>query len=90
MKKNFQDQFESMRNIMKSNVNTIKNLLIQSDNLSTIICDLTSQGNNTDTITNLQKLRKDIEKSIESLVKQSENLFDTYQKLTEEVFGKQS
>lgn len=37
MKKNFQKQFEAMRDLMQSNITTIKALLEQSENLSEII-----------------------------------------------------
>lgn len=89
VKENFQTQFESIRSIMKDNIKTIRNLLDQSDNLSKIIHDLQNQNGTPEIISNLEKSKKEIEDSISKLAEQSDSLFETYQRLVVEVFGKQ-
>lgn len=89
VKENFQTQFENIRSIMMDNIKTLRNLLDQSDNLSKIIHDLQNQNGTPEIISNLEKSKKEIEDSISKLAGQSESLFETYQKLVVEVFGKQ-
>lgn len=90
MKENFKEQFENLRIIIKTNVSTIKNLVDQSENLTTIITTLTNQNDqNIELKSQLQLLRDQISNSIKELTEQTEKLFNTYNKLIEEVFGKQ-
>ncbi len=88
MKKNFQDQFQSLGNIIQANVETIKNLLTQSERLSEIITDIGDKCENPQLIVNLQDSKNKISESIESLITQTKELFVTYDKLINEVMKK--
>ena len=88
MKKNFQEQFINLRKIIQTNVTTLKDLLTQSEHLSAIIQSLGDNENN-EIKRQLEETKKKISESIEVLVDQTAKLFESYDKLIEEVFGKQ-
>lgn len=88
MKKNFQEQFLNLRKIIQTNVSTLKDLITQSESLSEIIQSL-GDNSNADLKRQLEETKKKISESIAVLVDQTENLFESYDKLIEEVFRKQ-
>jgi methyl-accepting chemotaxis protein len=91
MKKNFQEQFDNLRQIIKMNVETLQNLLNQSEQLSKIILTLKSdetQEANRAIAEQLETLKEQISKSISELTRQTESLFKSYEMLIDEVFGK--
>jgi len=88
MKKNFQDQFQSIGSIIQANVVTLKDLLEQAKQLSVIIDSLGDSTNNAALKSQLEMSRNKISDSIDSLISQTKNLFATYDKLVEEVLKK--
>lgn len=89
MKKNFKEQFENLRIIIKTNVTTLQSLLRQSEQLSEIIQTLNNSACDPAMTQQLRELRNGISASIETLYEQTQKLFKTYDSLIEEVFGKQ-
>ena len=88
MKQNFKNQFQSLRNVIQGNVATLKELIEQSSNLSQIIEQIRDTNGDANLKAQLEETRKKIMTSIEELVAQNQTLFETYEKLIEEVFGK--
>jgi hypothetical protein len=91
MRDNFQEQFQNLRKIITTNVSTIRDLVEQSDKLSQVIRSLgdKTEENDIKLKADLGKLKADISKSIDILIEQTNELFRTYEKLVEEIFGKQ-
>jgi hypothetical protein len=91
MKENFKEQFENLRLIIRANVVTIRSLGHQSESLSNIISML--EANETEEKkqlrSQLELLRKQFSDSLNQLVSQTDDLFNTYKNLIEKVFGKQ-
>lgn len=88
MKKNFQGQFKNLGNIIQANVSTLRNLLEQAENLSEIINSLGDSPVNAPVKMQLEESRRKISESIDSLIDQTKNLFDTYDKMIDEVLNK--
>jgi hypothetical protein len=88
MKNNFKEQFQNLRDIIKSNVVTLKGLITQSTQLSELIPKLAEKQGNEDITVSLKNTQAEIDKSIASLVEQTQKLFAAYDKLVDEVFGK--
>ena len=89
MKKNFKQQFQSLRSIIQTNVDTLKKLLEQSDELSKIITVLRESSGGTEVVEQLSDLKKNVSNSIDILISQTEQLFNSYDRLVEEIFGNQ-
>ena len=87
MKNNFKEQFRSIQSIIKTNASTIKDLIKQSEKLEEIINELSNTPGNTEIKNSLEELKGKISESIETLIKQTQNLFEAYEKLIEEIFG---
>lgn len=88
MKNNFKEQFQNLRDIIKSNVATLKGLIQQSTQLSELIPKLAEKQGTEEIIGSLKKTQEEIDQSIASLVEQTQKLFTAYDKLVDEVFGK--
>jgi hypothetical protein len=88
MKNNFKEQFQNLRDIIKSNVVTLKGLITQSAQLSELIPKLAENQGNEDIAISLKKTQEEIDKSILALIEQTQKLFASYDKLVDEVFGK--
>ena len=87
MKKNFQDQFSSLKEIISTNVSTLKSLVKQADNLSEIIQKMDSSVENPFK-TQLETSKKEIMESIDILIKQTQDLFKVYESLVDNAFDK--
>jgi len=88
MKKNFKDQFDNLKEILKSNIDTISALIKQSNQLSEVIATLENQKDCESIKRNLNVVRSEIAASIDKLIDQTRQLFETYDELIEEVFNK--
>lgn len=86
MKKNFKDQFDNLKKIIDSNVEALKGLISQSESLQKTIDDLEGKENCADTRQSLISIKTGIHESIGKLIKQTGELFETYDKLVDEVF----
>ena len=87
MKKNSQDQFSSLKEIISTNVSTLKSLVKQADNLSEIIQKMDSSVENPFK-TQLETSKKEIMESIDILIKQTQDLFKVYESLVDNAFDK--
>jgi argininosuccinate lyase len=88
MKKNFKEQFNNLRNIIKNNIDSIKGLVAQSESIANLITTLkTDKSKNQKTIDSLEEIKKNITESINNFAKQTEDLFSTYEKMLDEMFG---
>jgi len=87
MRENFKEQFGNLRLIIQANVSSLRELLKQSESLSKIIQDLNGKTENNALKSQLEELKKGISISIEQLVRQTEDLFRSYDRLVDEVFG---
>lgn len=88
MKKGFQDQFRNMHRIIRSNAETLKQLVQQSESLSCIIAKLGDDEEDAALRNQLEDLNKSITNAIDKLIEQTSNLFDAYTHLVDDVFGK--
>lgn len=77
-------QFKSIKNVINTKAQAIKELIKQSEDLSEIIKEL-DDSDNKKMKTSLQKIKDNISESVETLVEQTENLFKAYDKLIDEV-----
>lgn len=89
MKENFKEQFQNLKKIIINNINTLRDLVKQSDQLSNVIKTLEDKTENELLKKQLENLKCEISKSIDALIEQTNQLFKTYEKLVEEIFGKQ-
>jgi uncharacterized phage-like protein YoqJ len=89
MKDNFKEQFNNLKNIILTNISTLRDLVRQSEQLSSLIKQLEERDGNAALKKQLEKSRFDISQSTDVLIEQTNELFKTYEKLIEEIFGKQ-
>jgi arsenate reductase-like glutaredoxin family protein len=73
----YADQYEQIRKAIRSNIAAIRNLLDQADNLYTIAQDVSDEPTKKKLSDSVQALYK----SIDELIKQTDNLFDQYKYL---------
>lgn len=88
MKNSFREQFESLRQIVLTNVSTLKDLIKQSDALSDIIHSLEGKSASDELKKSLSLIKNKIHEAIVTLSYQTNDLFDTYTKMLEEVYKK--
>lgn len=86
MRERYKEGFRQFHDVIRKNITTIDGLLRQSEELAKIIQDLDADKPNLKKT--LDILQGDISTSIVNLIKQTNTLFDTYESLIEEVFGK--
>jgi len=86
MKKNFKEQFEKLKAIIETNIETIRSLIEQSEELSKVIQGLKPED--VDLKKSLETIKLNVSDSIKTLAKETTNLFETYDKLIDEVFDK--
>lgn len=86
MKDNLQYQFDSLNKIILSNVQTIRDLITQSQSVSDLIEKIGPETGDDVLKENLKDSQKRIQESISKLVQQTEELFDVYSKLLDSCF----
>lgn len=79
MQNTIQEKFIGYQRIIKSNLNTIKELIEQSKKLAEIV-DLVKDDSSKKTI---QEIKQSIEKSIDKLLDNTNKLFSEYKNLIE-------
>lgn len=79
MQNTIQEKFIGYQRIIKSNLNTIKELIEQSKKLAEIV-DLVKDDSSKKTI---QEIKQSIEKSIDELLDNTNKLFSEYKNLIE-------
>ncbi len=88
MKNDIVAQFNNLRIIIRKQVETLNILIKQSEHLAKISSALkTEDGASNDLKKTLDEIRENISNSITKLVKETDELFNTYDKLIEQVFG---
>lgn len=88
MRANFQKQFNNLREVIRANVAALKGLIKQFGQLSDLINTL-SNDTQIEIKNQLESIKNQISESISILAEQTQKLFESYDKLVEEVFGKQ-
>ena len=88
MKNKFQEQFETMRDVIKSNVESVQTLLKQSEQLSEIICSLNESPENEEARKKLLSVKESITGQLNKLVEDTLDLYEAYRALVDKVFGK--
>ncbi len=86
MKANLVRQYSSIRDVIGKNVETIKIMLRQAEELAEIAQSINS-STDPDTKNKLESQIRDINTSIGSLIDQTTELFKLYNKFAEELFG---
>ncbi len=81
------EQFRGFKRIIDTNVETLQNLIKQSEDLKNVIQELKNNSGPIETINRLEEIKNKIQKDIDSLVLRTKELFDTYSKLVEEIFA---
>jgi hypothetical protein len=84
MKDAILQQYTAIRETIKANVDTIGRLLKQADSLKRIAGTLPDEKTRTD----LEKQITQIEATITTLISQTDDLFEQYNKFVETVFSK--
>lgn len=87
MQQSFRDQFENLRLIINTNIATLKSLLTQSKQLSELIETLNGKTEDNEFRAKLESLRDGMLVSIDTLIKQNQELFKTYDKLLDKIFS---
>lgn len=84
MRSGLNEQFQTFKDIILSNVKSIQSLVIQSEELHSIIKkDGTKTPDNTQA--NLERIKKNIDDVIKQLVQETTKLFATYDELIIEI-----
>jgi hypothetical protein len=65
--KNIQKQFENIKSVIDTNIQTIKSLKEQSEGLENIIKSMANQEASATTKQNLEKIKNNVDKSIDTL-----------------------
>ena len=88
MKRSFRNQFDSLSDLIKKNVETVEDLIQQSQGLSKIAEGLSQQeGSQLVGIKNsIESIQQDMSKNIGKLVEQTEQLFKTYGELIDKYY----
>lgn len=83
MKEIVLQQYTSIRETIKANVQTIANLVRQAEILKKIVSSVADQTIKLD----LEKNIAEIETTITTLIHQTDNLFEQYQRFVEQIFS---
>lgn len=86
MKKNIQKQFENIKSVIDTNIQTIKSLKEQSEGLENIIKSMANQEASATTKQNLEKIKSNVDKSIDTLFQETKELFVAFDNLVNELF----
>ena len=81
-------QNDNIRNSIQRNIETIKKLIEESDDIKRIIEQLKKQEFNKVAWQDLEKILQNINRSIKDLLDQTNLLFDSYKKLIQFTFKK--
>ncbi len=88
MRANLIRQFNCIRDTILKNVETIKTMVTQVEDLSKLAATLPNASSGTDdTKTRLEDQIKSMNQSISSLIEQTTELFRLYEKFAEELFS---
>ena len=88
MKSALLTQYQAIRLMIQQNVSTIGQLIKQAQNLRELATSIEGNGGNAELKTKLEAEIEQIENTIETLIKQTDSLFESYSKFVEEVLSK--
>jgi len=83
MKPNIQDSYQNIRNLIKSNVDTIVTLVQQAQGLEKIVNSISDSETDKELKQKLEEQIDDIRATIAKLVSQTEALFASYDEMVE-------
>lgn len=83
MKPNIQDNYQNIRNLIKSNVDTIITLVEQAQGLEKIVNSISDSETDKELKQKLEKQISDLRGTIAQLVSQTEDLFTSYDEMVE-------
>jgi ElaB/YqjD/DUF883 family membrane-anchored ribosome-binding protein len=88
VKRSFRNQFDSLSDLIKKNVETVEDLIQQSQGLSKIAEGLSQQEESqlVDIRESIENIQQDMSKNIGKLVEQTEQLFRTYGELIDKYY----
>ena len=86
MKKNIQKQFENIKSVIDTNIQTIKSLKEQSTGLEEIIVSMSDKETSDLMKTRLKSIKDNVDKSIETLIQETKELFIAFDQLVHELF----
>lgn len=86
MKKNIQKQFENIKSVIDTNIQTIKSLKEQSTGLEEIITSMSDKETSDLMKTRLKSIKENVDKSIETLIQETKELFIAFDQLVHELF----
>ena len=86
MKPNIQDNYQNIRNLIKSNVDTIVTLVQQAQGLEKIVNSISDNETEKDLKCKLEQQINDLRATIAKLVSQTEDLFASYDEMVESSF----
>ena len=88
MKSALLTQYQAIRLMIQQNVTTIGQLIKQAQNLRELATSIEGNGGNAELKKKLEAEIEQIENTIETLIKQTDSLFESYSKFVEEVLSK--
>ena len=83
MKPSIQDNYQNIRNLIKSNVDTIITLVEQAQNLEKIVNSISDSETEKDLKQRLEQQINSLRVTIAQLVDQTEDLFKSYDEMVE-------
>ena len=83
MKDTLVDQLDGMRETSFQNIGSIKSLISTSEKLEGVICTLSAEHADKESINELIETKKNIGKAIDDLLTHTDQLFDTYKKIAD-------
>ena len=86
MKTSIQNNYQNIRNMIKTNVDTIILLVEQAQGLEQIVNNISDNEANSDLKNKLENQIAELRKTIADLVKQTESLFESYDEMVQSAF----
>lgn len=83
MKPNIQDNYQTIRNLIKNNVDTIITLVEQAQSLEKIVNSISDNDTEKELKNRLETQISDLRSTIAQLVSQTEDLFTSYDEMVE-------
>ena len=86
MNKNIQKQFKNIKSVIETNITAIKSLNDQSNGLEKIITSMSDQNITDGTKESLEQIKNKIDDAIDTLSRETRELFSAFDKLVDELF----
>jgi DNA-directed RNA polymerase sigma subunit (sigma70/sigma32) len=86
MKSNLREQFQNIKDIINTNIKAIKSLTEQSKLMEELIKNSSNITAKDETTAKLEEIKKNVDKSIETLTQETKELFVALDTLVNELF----